>query len=116
MREARKRMTSVFDGLQMLFRLTGGEIKREQVDVSDLAAEATQEQRAANPDNKAEVVIAPSITVNGDRRLVRVLVGNLIDNAWKFSALRPTPRIVVGQETVEGEPRVFIKDNGVGFD
>jgi two-component system, sensor histidine kinase and response regulator len=116
MREAGKRMTSVFDGLQMLFRLTGGEIKREQVDVSDLAAEATQEQRAANPDNKAEVVIAPSITVNGDRRLVRVLVGNLIDNAWKFSALRPTPRIVVGQETVEGEPRVFIKDNGVGFD
>jgi two-component system, sensor histidine kinase and response regulator len=116
MREASKRMTSVFDGLQMLFRLTGGEIKREQVDVSALAGQAADEQRAANPDRKVEVDIAPGITVNGDRRLVRVLVGNLMDNAWKFSALRPEPRIVVGHESVDSEPRVFVKDNGVGFD
>ena len=116
MREAGKRMTSVFDGLQMLFRLTGGEIKREQVDVSALAGQAAEEQRAANPDRNVEVDIAPGITVNGDRRLVRVLVGNLMDNAWKFSALRPAPRIVVGHESVDGEPRVFVKDNGVGFD
>jgi two-component system, sensor histidine kinase and response regulator len=116
MREAAKRMTSVFDGLQMLFRLTGGEIKREQVDVSAIAAQALEEQHSANPDSKVEVDIAPGITVNGDRRLVRVLVGNLVNNARKFSALRPAPRIVVGQESVDGEVRVFIKDNGVGFD
>jgi two-component system, sensor histidine kinase and response regulator len=116
MREAGKRMTSVFDGLQMLFRLTGGEIKREQVDVSAIAEQAAEEQRAAHPDRKVEVDIAPGIAVNGDRRLVRVLVGNLMDNAWKFSALRPAPRIVVGHESVDGEPRVFVKDNGVGFD
>jgi two-component system, sensor histidine kinase and response regulator len=116
MREAGKRMTSVFDGLQMLFRLTGGEIKREQVDVSALAEQAAEEQRVTNPDRKVEVDISPGITVNGDRRLVRVLVGNLMDNAWKFSALRPAPRLVVGHESVDGEPRVFVKDNGVGFD
>jgi light-regulated signal transduction histidine kinase (bacteriophytochrome) len=43
-------------------------------------------------------------------------VGNLIDNAWKFTAHQPSPRIVVGSETVEGETRIFVKDNGVGFD
>src|SRR6266508_6863004 len=63
-----------------------------------------------------EVVIAPGIAANGDRRLAWILVGNLIDNAWKFTAHQPSPRIVVGSETVEGETRIFVKDNGVGFD
>jgi len=116
MREASKRMTSVFEGLQMLFRLTSGEIKREQVDVSAVAAQTVDELRAQHHNGKVEVDITPAITVDGDRRLVRVLVGNLIDNAWKFSAIRPSPKITVGRESVDGESRVFVKDNGVGFD
>ena len=116
MREASKRMTSVFEGLQMLFRLTSGEIKREQVDVSAVAAQTVDELRAQHNNGKVEVDITPAITVDGDRRLVRVLVGNLIDNAWKFSAIRPSPKITVGRESVDGESRVFVKDNGVGFD
>src|SRR5439155_1450144 len=59
MREASKRMTSVFDGLQMLFRLTSGEIRREQTDVSALAAQIVQEQQAEYPDRKVEGDIAP---------------------------------------------------------
>jgi two-component system, sensor histidine kinase and response regulator len=116
MREASKRMTSVFEGLQMLFRLTSGEIKREQVDVSAVAAQTVDELRAQHNNGKVKVDITPAITVDGDRRLVRVLVGNLIDNAWKFSAIRPSPKITVGRESVDGESRVFVKDNGVGFD
>jgi len=116
MREASKRMTSVFDGLQMLFRLTSGEIKREEVDVSALAAQAVDQLRAEHPDHEVQTDIAPGVTVDGDRRLVGILVGHLIDNAWKFSALRPSPRITFGCETVDGEARVFVKDNGVGFD
>ena len=116
MRDASKRMTSVFDGLQMLFRLTSGEIKREEVDVSALAAQVVDQLREDHPDHEVEADIAPEVTVNGDRRLVRILVGNLIDNAWKFSAIRQSPRIIVGREAVDGESRVFVKDNGVGFD
>ena len=116
MRDASKRMTSVFDGLQMLFRLTSGEIKREEVDVSALAAQVVDQLREDHPDHEVEADIEPEVTVNGDRRLVRILVGNLIDNAWKFSAIRQPPRIIVGREAVDGESRVFVKDNGVGFD
>ena len=116
MREASKRMTSVFDGLQMLFRLTSGEIKREEVDVSALAAQVVDQLRAEHRDHEVQVDIAPEVTVSGDRRLVRILVGNLIDNAWKFSALRRSPVVTIGRETVDGESRVFVKDNGVGFD
>jgi len=116
MRVASKRITSVFDGLQMLFRLTGGEIRREELDISALANQAADELREEDPGRKVEVVIAPGIAANGDRRLAWILVGNLIDNAWKFTAHQPSPRIVVGSETVEGETRIFVKDNGVGFD
>ena len=116
MREASRRMASVFDGLQMLFRLTGGEIHREQVDVSGLGLQIVEEMRVANPGRTVEVDIAPGIAVDGDQRLVRILLTNLINNAWKFSAPKPEAKIAIGQEVVDGEPRIFVKDNGVGFD
>src|SRR5438046_8268135 len=116
MREASKRMTSVFDGLQMLFRLTSGEIRREQTDVSALAVQIVQEQQAEYPDRKVEVDIAPGITVNADKRLVRILLSNLINNSLKFTCADQSARITLGREMVDGEARVFVRDNGVGFD
>ena len=116
MREAGERMTSVFDGLQMLFRLSSGEIRREEVDVSALAGQILDELKAAEPESKAEVEVAAGVTVSGDRRLVRILLSNLIGNAWKFSSATALPRISVGREVIDGEARVFVRDNGVGFD
>jgi len=116
MSEATRRMTTVFDGLQMLFHLTSGEIHREDVDVSALAANMITGVRKEDPERPADIEVAPGIVVNADKRLVRILIASLIDNAWKFSATKPRTRIVVGQETVDGQTRVFVKDNGVGFD
>jgi two-component system, sensor histidine kinase and response regulator len=116
MREASARMTSVFDGLQMLFRLTSGEIRREELDISAMAGRVVQEIRSVDPDAKTEVEIQPGIVASGDRRLVQILLTNLINNAWKFSRTAAAPRIVVGREMVDGEARVFVRDNGVGFD
>src|SRR2546425_11908561 len=93
MREASKRMASVFDGLQMLFRLTSGEIHREEVDISALANEAADLLRAENPDRTIEVNVAAGIVANGDRRLARILVTTLVNNAWKFTANKTSPRI-----------------------
>jgi two-component system, sensor histidine kinase and response regulator len=115
-REAGRRMTQVFDGLETLFRLTGGEIRREDVDVTALAAEIVERLRAEHPDRVVGVDIAPGIVVNGDPRLVEILLESLIDNAWKFTATRPSAHITVGREIVDGEPRVFVKDDGVGYD
>jgi two-component system, sensor histidine kinase and response regulator len=116
MREASRRMTSVFDGLQMLFRLTSGEIRREEIDISALASHVVDEMRGDNPDSNVEVDIAPGITASGDQRLVRILLTNLINNAWKFTSTKSAPRIIIGREMVDGEARIFVKDNGVGFD
>jgi len=116
MREASERMSSVFDGLQMLFRLSSGEIRREELDVSALSAQIIDELQAASLGRKVEVEIAPGITVSGDRRLVRILLSNLLNNALKFSGTKQPARIAVGSEVVDDETRVFVKDNGVGFD
>ena len=116
MREASKRMTSVFDGLQMLFRLTSGEIRREQTDVSAMARQIVEEQLAESSGRTVDVDIAPGITVNGDRRLVHILLSNLINNSLKFTAGENRPRITIGREMVDGESRIFVRDNGVGFD
>jgi signal transduction histidine kinase len=116
MRRASQRMTSVFDGLQSLFRLTSGEIHREQIDMTTLAREIVDEVRTENPDRKVKVHVAEGMTASGDKRMLRILLANLITNAWKFSSLEAEPKIEVGNEIVDGEPRMFVRDNGVGFD
>jgi signal transduction histidine kinase len=116
MREASQRMTSVFDGLQMLFRLTSGEMHREQVDITAMATQIVDETRADNTGSHVEVDVSPGILASADKRLVRILLSNLINNAWKFSGLKGSPEIKIGREMVDGEARIFVKDNGVGFD
>jgi signal transduction histidine kinase len=116
MRGASQRMTSVFEGLQELFRLTGGEVHREQVDVTALAKEIVQELKAANSHRPVKCEIAAEMAALGDKRLVRILLANLLNNAWKFTSNKPSPRVEIGKEIVDGESRMYVRDNGVGFD
>ena len=116
MRGASQRMTSVFDGLQTLFRLTSGEVHREQLDITALAKDIVAETRASAPKRGVKVEIARAMTASGDKRLVRILLTNLLSNAWKFTSVKSSARIEVGTEMVEGESRIFVRDNGVGFD
>jgi signal transduction histidine kinase len=116
MRRASQRMGDVFDGLQSLFRVTGGDIHREKVDVSAMVAEIVEEMKVSNPDRHVTVTIGPDLSVSGDVRLVRILLGNLISNAWKFTGKTEDAAIEVGREGVDGEARLFVRDNGAGFD
>ena len=56
------------------------------------------------------------MTASGDRRLLRILLSNLINNAWKFTAREAEPSVEIGTEIVDGESRLLVRDNGVGFD
>ncbi len=116
MRGASQRMTSVFNGLQDLFRLTSGEVHREQIDVTALSKDIVKEIKAGGAEPDVRFEVAHGITASGDRRLVRILLSNLLNNAWKFTSVKPSPRVEVGTEIVDGESRIFVRDNGVGFD
>ena len=116
MRRASERMTSVFDGLQTLFRLTSGEIHRETTDISAMAADIVEEMRGADLERKVDVSVGEGLTVFGDPRLLRILMTNLISNAWKFTSKEAAARVEIGAEIVDGDTRLFVRDNGVGFD
>lgn len=116
MRTASEHMTLVFDGLQTLFRLTSGEIHRESCDISAMATEVVEEMRSANTKRMVEVRISEGLTASADLRLTRILLVNLIGNAWKFTGGEGDARIEIGSEIVDGETRLFVRDNGVGFD
>jgi len=117
MRRASQRMGDVFDGLQSLFRVSSGDIHRENLDVSAMSAEIIEEMQAASSsDRHVTVPIEPNLSVTGDARLVRILLGILISNALKFTGKQAEATIEVGGEGVTGEARLFVRDNGVGFD
>jgi signal transduction histidine kinase len=115
-RAAAQRMAQLIDDLLMLSRVSRAEMHREQVDLTDLAASIVNDLRARSPARVVDVVIAPDMTVQGDARLLRIALENLLDNAWKFTARCDDARIEVGQ-TAEAAQRVFyVRDNGAGFD
>jgi len=115
-REATGHMGQMIDELLDLSRITRATLRRETVDLSDLAKGIAGEVRAGNPDRRGEFVIAGGLVAEGDRRLLRVALANLLDNAWKYTRRNPEARIEFGAERREGEVAYFVRDNGVGFD
>jgi light-regulated signal transduction histidine kinase (bacteriophytochrome) len=115
-RSEAQRMGRLIDDLLQLSRMTRAEMRKSAVDLSALAQTILARLRAAEPARQVEAVVQPGLTVWGDHALIEVMLTNLLDNAWKFSAPRHPARIEVGQGEVEGQKAFFVRDNGVGFD
>lgn len=110
------RMGQMIDDLLNLSRISQQEMQRRAVDLSALAREVAEELQEGDPGHKAEWVIAPRVMAQGDRGLLRVVLQNLIGNAWKYSSKRDAVRIEFGIAKKEGRPVYFVRDNGAGFD
>ncbi len=110
------RMGALIDDLLKLSRLTRGELRRETVDLTGVAASLANELRESAPGRNVKFVIAPGIRVDGDPTLLRAAMENLIGNAWKFTRTRESARIEFGRVLRDGRPVFFVKDDGVGFD
>lgn len=116
-RAAAQRMGHLIDDILELSRVSRHAMRQERVDLSRLAAELMDEIREGDLLRSVEVSIAPGCTALGDPRLLRVLLQNLLENAWKYSARQTEARIDFGSERLDtGETAFFVRDNGVGFD
>jgi PAS domain S-box-containing protein len=115
-RAASQRMGQLIDGLLELSRLTRSEMLRETVDLSALAREIAEELRVAAPKREVDFVIADGLTTEGDPRMVRIVLANLLGNAWKFTARRPRATIEFGRSVEDDAEVFFVRDNGAGFD
>lgn len=115
-RASSKRMGLLIDDLLKLSRLTRGELRRQRLDLSAMAARTLEELRAAEPARSVECRIAPKLAAQGDERLVSSVLENLLGNAWKFTARRKAGRIEFGSsKSPAGETVFFVRDNGAGF-
>jgi PAS domain S-box-containing protein len=114
--EATLSMNKLIEALLNLSRLEGVELNREEVDLSALAHELVAVLKVLEPERQVAFSIADGMTANADASLLRVVLDNLLGNAWKYSATRDKAVIEVGM-TVVGEARTFfVCDNGNGFD
>ncbi|MCG3115545.1 MAG: PAS domain S-box protein [Candidatus Manganitrophus sp. SA1] len=115
-RAATQRMGHLIDDLLKLSRVTRGEIRRERVDLSRMTQEIAEELRRGEPERSVVFDIQAEVRANADPQLLRTVMVNLIENAWKFTRKKSDARIAFGLMK-EREPGVYyVKDNGAGFD
>jgi light-regulated signal transduction histidine kinase (bacteriophytochrome) len=115
-RAASQRMATLIDDLLKLARVTRAEMRTERVDLSGIAREIALDIQRATPDREVEFAIAPDLEAQGDTRLLRVVLDNLLRNGWKYTGKQPKPRVEFTAVDDNGDRVFVIKDNGAGFD
>jgi signal transduction histidine kinase len=115
-RDAATRMGALIDTLLDLSRVDRAELVPEPVDLGLLAGLAVAELQELEPGRAVDLEIAPELVALGDERQLRMLLTQLLRNAWKFTAHAAAARIRIGRQEVDGQVEFFVADNGAGFD
>lgn len=115
-KEAGNRMGTLIQDILKLARLPAGQVEKEPVDLSALAREVAERLAAEHPARKPRVEIRPGGTASGDPGMLRIVLENLLGNAWKFTARAKDPRIEFGFVDGGAGREFFVRDNGAGFD
>lgn len=115
-RRAARHMGDIIDDLLKLSRVSRADINYEAVDLSGLVRTVAETLKESDPSRNVAFLIQDGIVVSGDRRLLGIVVANLLENAWKFTSGNKEPRIEFGSPGEPDEKVFFFRDNGIGFD
>lgn len=110
------RMNEMIDALLALARISSQPVIPEPVDLSTLARGVVDELRQREPERQVAIELQPRMQCRGDRVLLRIVIENLLGNAWKYSSQTPDARIAFDSELVDGVTIYRVSDNGTGFD
>jgi two-component system, sensor histidine kinase and response regulator len=112
-----QRMTELIDDLLKLSRLTRGRLHQEKVNLSEIANDILTHLQALQPQREVSTHIEDDLYTEGDKRLLRLLLENLLQNAWKFTSHHTSANIYMGrQDGEDGQTIFYISDDGAGFD
>jgi signal transduction histidine kinase len=114
-RQAAQRMGQLIEDLLNLSRLSRADMHPQRLDISAMATDIIAELRQGSPGREVDVSIWDNLSAEGDPRLVRVVLENLLGNAWKYTGKTAHPRIEVGATHQDGKVVFFVRDNGAGF-
>lgn len=113
---AAARMNNMIDALLSLAQLSSQPLTRQPVNLSQLALYVLDDLQRNAPERQVDVHVMPAMQVRGDPTLLRVVLENLLGNAWKYSAKSERARIRFEYGTHAGRNAYLVSDNGAGFD
>lgn len=114
-RNASQRMGTLIEDMLNLSRLSRAQMKIMDTDMTSIAQEIAEEFKRNEPGRKVKFIIEPGLTIKADENLLKIMLQNLIGNAWKFTSRREDALIEIGKTEYEGRTQFFVRDNGAGF-
>jgi two-component system, sensor histidine kinase and response regulator len=114
--ESCEQMGSLIDDLLQLSRVIRGKVDVQVVNLAEIAGDILDDLQKSNPQRHVQVNIQKDLIANADVRLMRVVLDNLLGNAWKFTRDKANAKIEMGSEWQENRCIFFVRDNGAGFD
>lgn len=109
-------LNDMIDAMMHLSQLSRTEIKSDRVNLSHIAEMVISDHVHIEPSRQVKVDIEANVVVSGDPRLLKIMMTNLLGNAWKYSSKKNIAHIEFGVSQYEPIPVYFVRDNGVGFD
>jgi PAS domain S-box-containing protein len=116
MRQSAKHMAQLIDDLLALSRVSRSDLSRGRVDLSDTCRAIAERLQATEPCRQVAFDIQDGVVAQGDARLLRAALENLVGNAWKFTGKQAQGTIAFGAVADESPPVYFVRDDGAGFD
>ena len=113
---AAARMNLMIDALLTLARLSQQPLARQRVNLSQLAGYVVDDLRRSAPERAADIDIEPGLTAWGDPTLLRLVLENLLGNAWKYSGRSALAQISLHTVPHGDATAMVVRDNGAGFD
>jgi signal transduction histidine kinase len=115
-RDQSLRMSQLIEDLLRLAHAGRAPLRRTELDLSAMAGQIAGELQAKDPLRKVDWSIEPDLRTTGDPGLARIVLENLLGNAWKFTSKAPDAKIIVGSRPLPRGRLYFVQDNGAGFD
>ena len=111
------KMAKILTDLMSLSKIARHETQFTRCSLSEIAKSITDEFKRMDKKRKVAIIIAPGLLADADAGLIRILLQNLLQNAWKFTSNTEDARIEFGKQGNEhSTSRYFVRDNGAGFD
>ena len=109
-------MGQLIDALLELSRATRGDVRRQAVDLSQLALAVAAALAESSQGRQVDCSVESDLAGDADPALMQVVFNNLLGNAWKFTGKTAQPKVAVGALQRAGQMVYFVRDNGAGFD